>query len=259
MFYYNIKGLIRICFSLLVLAGATTFSNYGVAQAESKTEELIVLDSEVGEQLLFTSQARRDYLPLSLEFVTQDNLAYCGVATIVMVLNALDIEAPVAPNHKIPGVVSYRFFTQENVFENEKTHDVIKPELIAKQGMTLEELGGLFKSYPVVVQTFHGEDVSLEQFRKLAVQNLRQAGNFLVVNYLRPSLGQKGGGHISPVAAYHEQSDQFLILDVARYRYSPVWVKAETLWSAINTVDSTSGKTRGFILINPSKTIGLTE
>ncbi len=136
---------------------------------------------------------------------------------------------------------------------------MIKPELIAKQGMTLEELGGLFKSYPVVVQTFHGEEVSLEQFRKLAVQNLRQAENFLVVNYLRRSLGQKGGGHISPVAAYHEQSDQFLILDVARYRYSPVWVKAETLWEAINTVDSTSGKTRGFILINPSKTIGLTE
>ncbi len=90
MFYYNIKGLIRICFSLLVLASATAFSYYLVVRAQSKTEELIVLDSEVGEQLLFTSQARRDYLPLSLEFVTQDNLAYCGVATIVMVLNALE-------------------------------------------------------------------------------------------------------------------------------------------------------------------------
>ncbi len=259
MFYYSIKDLIRVYFSFLVLVGATIFANCGIAQAQSKTEELIVLDSEVGEQLLFTSQARRDYLPLSLEFVTQDNLAYCGVATIVMVLNALDIEAPVAPNHKSPGVVSYRFFTQENVFENELTHDVIKPELIAKQGMTLEELGGLFKSFPVVVQTFHGEEVSLAQFRKLAVQNLQESGNFLIVNYSRKSLGQKGGGHISPIAAYNEQSDRFLILDVARYRYSPVWVEAETLWSAINTVDSASGKTRGFILINPSNTIGLTE
>lgn len=248
---YSPKDFIRIAFSLLLFAGVTTFSNYGIAQGQSKTEKLIVLDSEVGEQLLFSSQARRDYLPLSLEFVTQDNLAYCGVATLVMVLNALEIEAPVAPNHRIPGLVDYRFFTQDNVFKNEKTHDVIKPELIARQGMTLEELAGLFQSYPVVVQTFHGEDVSLEQFRKLAVQNLQQARNFLVVNYLRPSLGQKGGGHISPVAAYDEQSDRFLILDVARYRYSPVWVKAETLWNAINTVDSTSSKTRGFILINP--------
>ncbi len=255
MFYYSIKGLIRVGFSFLVLAGATTFSSYGRIQAQSKTEELIVLDSEVGEQLLFTSQARRDYLPLSLELVTQDNLAYCGVATLVMVLNALEIEAPIAPNHRIPGLVDYRFFTQENVFENDLTHDVIKPELIAKQGMTLEELGGLFRSYQVVVQTFHGEEVSLEQFRKLAVQNLQQAENFVVVNYWRRSLGQKGGGHISPLAAYDEKSDRFLILDVARYRYSPVWVKAETLWKAMKTIDSTSGKTRGFILLNPSNTM----
>ncbi|MDJ0898306.1 MAG: phytochelatin synthase family protein [Xenococcus sp. MO_188.B8] len=255
MFHYSIKDFIRVCFSFLVIVGATTFVNCGIAQTTSKSEELIVLDSEVGEQLLFSSQARSDYLPLSLEFVTQDNLAYCGVATLVMVLNALDIEAPVAANHKIPGVVSYRFFTQENVFENKKTDDVIKPELIAKQGMTLEELGGLFKSYPVVAETFHGEDISLEQFRKLAVQNLQQPGNFLVVNYLRRSLGQKGGGHISPVAAYHEQSDQFLILDVARYRYSPVWVEAEALWEAMNTIDSASGKTRGLVMLAANDTV----
>ena len=249
------KKSIRFSFSLLVLVSATILVNCSTGQTQSQTEELIALDSEVGEQLLFTSQARNDYLPLSLEFVTQDNLAYCGVATLVMVLNALNIEAPVAPNHKIPGIVSYRFFTQENVFENEKTHDVIKPEVIAKQGMTLEELGGLFQSYPVVVQTFHGEDFNLKQFRKLAVKNLQQPGNFLVVNYLRRSLGQKGGGHISPIAAYHEQSDQFLILDVARYRYSPVWVKAETLWESMNTIDSVSGKTRGLIMIDNSDTV----
>ena len=255
MFYYRMKKSIRSSFSLLVLVSATILVNCGTGQTQSKTGELIALDSEVGEQLLFTSEARNDYLPLSLEFVTQDNLAYCGVATLVMVLNALNIEAPVAPNHMIPGRVSYRFFTQENVFENDKTHDVIKPEVVAKQGMTLEELGGLFQSYPVAVQTFHGEEISLEQFRKLAVQNLQQPGNFLVVNYSRRSLGQKGGGHISPIAAYHEESDQFLILDVARYRYSPVWVKAESLWEAMNTIDSVSGKTRGLVMINDSNLV----
>lgn len=116
--------------------------------------------------------------------------------------------------------------------------------------MTLLELEGLFKSYSVEVKTFHGADISLEKFRQLIVQNLRQPENFVVINYLRRNLGQKGGGHISPIVAYHEPSDRFLILDVARYRYSPVWVKSKTLWEAINTVDSTSGKTRGFILVN---------
>ena len=245
------KGFIGVGCFCLVFASTAMFYSYRVARSESKTEELIVLNSELGEQLLFTSQARRDYLPLSSEFVTQDNLAYCGVATLVMVLNALDLEAPVSPNHRIPGLVSYKFFTQENVFENEKTLDAIKPEVIARQGMTLEELGKLFTSYPLVTETFHGKEVSLEQFRKLIVQNLRQTENFVVINYLRRSLGQKGGGHISPLVAYNEKSDRFLILDVARYRYASVWVKAESLWKAINTLDSTSGKTRGFILVEP--------
>ncbi len=69
------KGLIRVS-SLLILAGVTIFSSYSIARSQLKTDKAIALDSEVGEQLLFTSQARRDYLPLSLEFVTQDNLAY---------------------------------------------------------------------------------------------------------------------------------------------------------------------------------------
>ncbi|MEO0376363.1 MAG: phytochelatin synthase family protein [Cyanobacteria bacterium P01_A01_bin.17] len=220
------------------------------AQEISKTKVLIDLDSQMGEQLLFTSPARRDYLPLSSEFVTQDHLAYCGVATIVMILNALDVDAPEVASHTVPGLVSYRFFTQENVLENEKTHSVIKAETIKKQGMTLQELGGLFQSYPLDVQVFHGQEVSLDQFRDSVVQNLQQPNNYVAVNYLRRSLGQEGGGHISPIAAYNAESDRFLILDVARYRYEPLWVEAEALWKAINTLDSTSGKSRGFVLIS---------
>ena len=244
------QGLKRVGFTLMVISGLNIGFSSIYAQEVSQTSELIDLDSSTGEQLLFTSQARRDYFPLASEFITQDNLAYCGVATLVMILNALDIEAPEAPSHVIPGIVSYRFFTQDNVFENSKAHAVISPETVMRQGMTLQELGGLFKSYPVDVQVFHGEDVSLDQFRNLAVRNLQKPKNFIAINYLRRSLGQKGGGHISPIAAYNEQSDRFLILDVARYRYDPLWVEAETLWKAMNTLDSTSGKSRGFVLVN---------
>jgi len=34
------------------------------------------------------------------------------------------------------------------------------------------------------------------------------------VNYKRSAIGQKGGGHISPLGAYDEISDSFLVLDV---------------------------------------------
>jgi len=92
--------------------------------------------------------------------------------------------------------------------------------------------------------------VTLDEFRNLVSKNLQEPGNFVLVNYLRKAIGQETGGHISPVAAYNEETDRFLILDVSRYKYPPVWVKAEELWKAMATVDSVSGKTRGFVLVS---------
>ena len=72
----------------------------------------------------------------------------------------------------------------------------------------------------------------------------------MIVNYLRKSIGQEIGGHISPLAAYDDDTDRFLILDVARYKYPPVWVTAADLYAAMNTVDSDNdNKTRGYVLI----------
>jgi hypothetical protein len=42
---------------------------------------------------------------------------------------------------------------------------------------------------------------------------------------------------------------QELLLDVASYKYPPVWVSAEALCKAMNTLDSDSGKTRGFVVV----------
>jgi hypothetical protein len=216
------------------------------AQTLPLTTNLINFNSPQGEKLLIDSQAREDYFPLSIQFVTQVNQAYCGVASMVMVLNALGILAPETGEYG-----NYRFFTQDNFFKNPKTETVVKAEIVARQGMTLEQLGKLLEAYSVKTKVYYGSDVTLEEFRKLLIENLKDPQNFVLVNYLRRSIGQERGGHISPIAAYNQKSDRFLILDVSRYKYPPVWVKSEDLWQAIKTVDSTSGKTRGFVLISP--------
>jgi len=64
------------------------------------------------------------------------------------------------------------------------------------------------------------------------------------VNYLRRSVGQERGGHISPLAAYDAEADRFLILDTARYKYSPVWVTAADLFAAVNTPTGTTRTVR---------------
>lgn len=228
----------------VAIAGLCLSSGGLLAQTLSVPQNLINFSSAEGEELLMESEARQDYFPLSMQFVTQKNQAYCGIASSIMVLNALSIPAPDAPEFG-----EYRVFTQENFF-NEKTQQVIASEVVARQGLTVEELGKLLETYPVKAEVHHGSDVTLEEFRSLVVKNLQEPGNFVLVNYLRKAIGQEKGGHISPIAAYNQETDRFLILDVSRYKYPPVWVKAEELWQAIRTVDSVSGKTRGFVLVN---------
>jgi hypothetical protein len=55
------------------------------------------------------------------------------------------------------------------------------------------------------------------------------------------------------LAAYNQKSDRFLMLDVARYKYPPMWVKAEDLWEAMNTDDAGAKAKRGFVIISRAK------
>ncbi|MBW4689808.1 MAG: phytochelatin synthase family protein [Komarekiella atlantica HA4396-MV6] len=239
-FLKTIKTLLPASIIGLCISSETVLS-----QTLSLSPNLIGFNSDEGEKLLVDSKSREDFFPLSMQFITQNNQAYCGVASIVMVLNGLQIPAPEAPQYK-----PYRVFTQENFFSNEATKKVLAPEVVSRQGMTLEQLGGLLASYGVKVNVYHAANTNLEQFRKLAAENLKQPKNFVLINYLRKEIGQEKGGHISPLAAYNEQTDRFLIMDVSRYKYPPVWVKTTDLWKAMATTDSDSGKTRGFVFVS---------
>jgi hypothetical protein len=163
---------------------------------------------------------------------------------MVMVLNALAIPAPASPE-----LGNSHAFTQDNVF-NERMRQVRSPTEISLRGMTLEKLGQLLSTYPVRVEVHYASDMTLDEFRYLSVQNLQQPNNVVIVNYLRQSIGQQRWGHISPIAAYNHQTDRFLILDVSRNKYPPVWVKAKQLWQAMATSDPESGKTRGLVLVS---------
>ena len=234
---------------LLFFLGLTFFIVNGsvLSQTLPLPQTLTPLTSPQGSRLLRESKAQEDFIPLSSQFVTQENQAFCGVASAVMVLNALGVPAPVATEWK------RNYFTQDNLF-NAQTDAVISRQQIEHQGLTLAQLAAILESYPVKAKVHYGADLSLDQFRSMVSQNLKQSGNFVVVNYSRRAIGQEGGGHISPLAAYNAEKDQFLILDVSRYKYPSVWVKTKELWEAIKTIDPVSQKTRGVIFISPLTT-----
>jgi hypothetical protein len=230
--------------ALLLASGAS-------AESLKLPDNLVDLRSPQGEAWLLETHALQAYFPISVAFETQKTQSYCGVASMVMVLNAIGAPAPESTQYQ-----PYAVFTQDNVL-NEKT-DAIRPrETILRRGMTVDQLGQLLSLYPVTVEVHHAAPSGVDEFRKLASEALASKNRFVLVNFLRKALGEEIGGHISPLGAYDEKADRFLILDVARYKYPPVWVKTSELFDAMNTTDSDNeNKTRGYVLISGQASAG---
>lgn len=231
--------LLRSIFLLIVLAGAAA------ADTLALPDKLIDLRSAQGESLLLETKPLDAFLPISVAYETQKNQAFCGVASMVMVLNAIHAPAPTSPEYQ-----PYNVFTQENVLD-QATEAVLPRAVLMRQGMTLDQLGQLLGLHPVTVEVRHAAPGGLDAFRSAARDALAGRDRYVLVNYLRRVLGQERGGHISPLAAYDGKADRFLILDVARYKYPPVWVTAADLFDAMNTPDADNGdKTRGYVLVS---------
>ena len=102
----------------------------------------------------------------------------------------------------------------------------------------------------VKTKSIAGDTLCDETLRTLLQKALGNDGQFVLANYLRATLGQAGGGHWSVLAAYDAQSDSVLILDVAKYKYTPVWAGIGTLQKAIATMDTASNKARGLVIVS---------
>ncbi|PZO39383.1 MAG: glutathione gamma-glutamylcysteinyltransferase, partial [Pseudanabaena frigida] len=121
--------LFAITIQALILSLSITGSS-SLAQTLELPSNLIPFNSVDEEKLLINSENRTDYFPLSIHFITQQNQAFCGVASMVMVLNALNIPAPEAPEYP-----KFRTFTQDNFFNNEKTSKVTSANALRRRGM----------------------------------------------------------------------------------------------------------------------------
>jgi hypothetical protein len=229
------KKLFLVWFSCLALASA---------QPLTLPNTSIGLDSPEGQKIWQSSQEKADYWPLIIHYETQQGPAECGPASSVMVLNSLGLEAPANTVHP-----PFHQFTQTNFFSPE-VEKILPRETLLHQGATLDELGGMLAAWNLKVATHHAADSNLETFRKQARAALASGKEYVIINFHRDPLEQKGGAHFSPLAAYDAASDRFLMLDVARFRYPPFWITAESLFRSMNTTDSVSRKTRGYLLIS---------
>jgi hypothetical protein len=204
---------------------------------------VIAEDSPQGLELMSRTSRSPYFWQLEQQFVTQDNLTYCSIASSVMVLNALGIPGPTDRNYG-----PYHIFTQQNFF-TPSVEKILPKALVQKQGATLNQIAEALSTFKVKVTVIHATESTEADFKRVATSAMKQGDGYIIVNFLRTALGQTGGGHMSPLAAYDKQTDRFLVLDVSRYRYPPVWVKTRDIWKAMNTYDEGAKAYRGFIRV----------
>lgn len=206
--------------------------------------ELIDYDSPEGELLLRNAESIGDFLRLSVYFETQQNTAYCGVASAAMALNTLGSPRPISEQH---GGVA--FATQDNFF-TDNTEEVLASSKVRRSGMTLQQLADALQTHGVVAEPHFADGLSLSAMSQLIRSSLLDSDRVVLVNYHRPAIGQPGPGHISPIAAFEPDSNRFLVLDVSRYKHVPVWVHEEVLWQGMLAFDGESERSRGIVVVS---------
>ncbi|MPY76701.1 MAG: glutathione gamma-glutamylcysteinyltransferase [Alphaproteobacteria bacterium] len=233
-----------ILFVALFLHACATAAPPAAKKDARITGSYVTLISDEGRQRIERSPHRVDYVSLMATFIMQERQTLCSVATGVTILNALPLHRPVDPRY-----APYPFFTQANYF-NDRVDAIITRDTTLKIGQTLQQAASVMAAHGAVTKAYHAADSSIDEFRRIARANMDTRTDFIAVNYLRNHVGQPRGAHFSPLAAYDEPSDSFLVLDVARYKFPPVWVTVADLFDAMNTLDTDSGKTRGFIVVS---------
>jgi glutathione gamma-glutamylcysteinyltransferase len=239
-------------------------------------ETCIAFSSDQGRELFAKALKEgglKSYWKLAESFTTQSQPAACGLASLVMVLNALRVD----PKKVWKGV--WRWW-DESLFYSHKADKDCKncvdiKERNLEQGLTFEELvgnakcerlslEGYFASNKTIVANSSIETKKLNHFREvLRHTQLTSSSNsssddvnndMLICSFSRSVLKQTGTGHFSPIGGYVPSMDKVLVMDVARFKYPSYWVDIETLWNAMCQPDLETWKPRGYIVVSGDQT-----
>ena len=135
------------------------------------------------------------FFPLSEAFRTQDEPAYCGLGTLVTVLNALEVD---------PGTLwkgSWRWYDESML------GCCVALDEIKANGIAWDEWLCVCRCQGIDVDAKRAEESSVEELRERVKASCAGSHSVLCVSYSRAALGQSGDGHYSPIGAYVAESD----------------------------------------------------
>ncbi len=277
----SLRKYISVTIYIVIAVTLNACATTGTAQKISDPA-IVSWGTDEGIKRLEESQYKVDFFKLANHFESQNNKLFCGPASAAIVLNALRVrnsamilpedksllseldQKIIAASHKWNPL--FQRYTQNNVFiKSPKSRAFVLGRVLQDtegtvlignngqekkdRGFQLRQLGELFTAHGlstkvVVVQ----QGMSDQEIKAELIENLTTADDYVIINYKRKVLNQPGGGHLSPLGAYHKVSDSFLIMDVTPNKADWVWVKSELLIRAMRTFDTVEN--RGYLLLS---------
>lgn len=257
------------------IGGATTADSAASAPSATTSASanasvaLVPFASEEGIARFARSTAKVDFATLANQFEAQYNGAFCGPTSAAIVLNTVHSQRADLPrDHTRLRSSDVQFmppgadpivprFTQDSVIDKgPKTRAQVLGEPVFVNGKPVRDFGyqlrqfdAMLRGNGLVTRAVVVDDAMPEQsVRAEFVANLARGGDYVIVNYRREAVGQKGGGHISPLGAYDAASDSFLVLDVNPAAAGWVWMPTTVLVQGMRTFDTVEN--RGYVLVS---------
>ncbi len=268
VFKFKNKFMKKIFSVIFILAIALCSQSFAAANEKWNSDE--------GLKRLSRSQSKNDFYQLVNFYQPQINPLYCSVATGVILLNATHDREKIPsqkenqverPKNAGGGISEFHSYSQLS-FLNDKTDKIKKREIVQLKAAAGEKNGKEFydaglsfddfanileQTYAFKVEKNHVEkndEKSRQKFREDLQKYLADSKNFVVVNFDGKIVGNGTRGHFSPLAAYDEESDSVLVLDVALHKTGWYWVDLKKLFEALNTKDADTY--RGYLVVKTS-------
>ncbi len=260
----------RLALALLLAIALVSHAPAGDDATPHAPPGLVAFASDEGLARLSRAAGKADFPALANQFEAQSNIAFCGPTTAAIVLNALRSGSPDLPRDRSrlraedlqhlragfdPSVPRH---TQDSVIgKGRKTRSqvlgepvTVNGEPIRDGGYQLRQLDELLRAHGLATRlVVVDEQQSAAEIRGDLAENLKRAGDYVIVNYKREAVGQRGGAHISPLGAYDAESHSVLVMDVNPASAAWVWMPMATLIRGMRTFDTVEN--RGYILVRP--------
>jgi len=245
---------------------------------------MIGLDTTLGQERLARTSIVND---LMVErFFNQLNRTFCGPASLALLFNALNvayrikyIEAHEDKNSEDEffkqAETGHFRVTEDDIVNLDDVKEYLKSNTsISTRGLNIQNMEHIVNiiGFGVNVYLACGNSIcesdkmkkdinavvsnkerifnNVEEFKNFASDYIKRPVTGVIVNYNMQALGYEGlRGHFSPLAAYDQDSDSFLLMDVWPDT-PPAWVKSESLFNAMSTIDNDSNLPRGLLHIH---------